>query len=1322
MDVNSYFQAFESSVSGYVGDDPLDPWDKFVQFLECKLSPEERKDMYVVLDRLIQTFIQDERYHNDLRYVTHCIKCASFYSDPIEVYSHLHFQGIGTQAAVLYVEWAHQFEKKGLLAQAETVYQRALENKAQPQDSVLQQYKLFQGRISANTQTAQPDNVRQPLQNSHLVNQNLRQRDAVQPQCKEPEESSPAPRTVRIISRSENNPSRTSSSNAVQCVSMYCVDELKCEGSEMSFEELRARRYFTKCKQQEEQRSLAEEHRRVWEEEEEVRKMKQLLNDLEKNVTLHQAEQRNPETRTLQSHMQELQIAALHMAETTESVSAPHTGLHLRSEQSTGHKVKLGCTPSSRLMSESSHAVHGSLAQCVSGSRESMQEQADMVSGHTTGTHTISHGNASTSLMINYHCSVQESRGDHEVFKPDEADGDGNADTSCGGFNLSHVTPNTSMGFLHTTPSRVLPSPTVNTREALGLIMDMFQAPTLLQETMFNSIIQPEDSFEKSCRITSSAPSCVKPPSMTPFKIFQDKNDQENGGADVALSITKPTVSRALMEIAVSKANDTPISTESITDESTVWGARNVSVDPCPNHTRDFTLSAHLVSTPLHPHAPHSWGMEQEQEENMPVSTVGCPEENPFMRQPTKLSPILEQSPADEKPPEVAECSMQAHGTIVGEGVPLAHQSQGLSLVQQSQMTCSSRNPLAALSFPDQTTLRAEDESMKSINTSTRPSWSIYRSPEKEPDVPVHQDSVNVLLPKRSFHRHKTLKKPLESQDVVSRSLCERDVLMSPKPAPGLHWLQVDNFAHTAESDLDVMMSLTSGAERSVIAKPTWTIYQSPEKATEPDFLWAKNQEPLAEHDLDVLTAQQEVEVLHPKKSFQQRKSGAKILQTFHESLLISPKQASKPAQEEPMSPDPAPGLNWLCTNSPQRSTEPDLNVMATPPQRSKKISFPARANTMLLPSPAPMAVSGMEVPTSPMDTSRQAYVNLVSDPWDEDLIVSLLSNLQPPLTSDPNLTVWSCRLPTITPKMTVQIAGESLRVDFVLGQGAFATVYQATNLMTTQKLFLKVQKPANPWEFYIDGQLNGRLQPSVRHLFNTIFTAHLFTNGSVLIGELHNCGTLLSAINLYKSRSEKVMPQPLVLYFTVCILHMVEQLHQANIIHADIKPDNFLLGERFLENDCFEQDNLQHGLALIDLGQSIDMTLFPEGSVFTAKCMTSGFQCVEMLSVRPWNYQTDYFGIAGTVYCMIFGTYMQVKNEGGVWKTNGVFKRNVHADLWQDFFHVLLNVPDCNALPCLRSLRLRLNTVLQENYSTKLRSLKNRLVVQILESRSSRR
>lgn len=48
-----------------------------MQFLEGKLPLEERKGMSVVLDRLVERFMEDERYHNDPRYVDHCIKCVS---------------------------------------------------------------------------------------------------------------------------------------------------------------------------------------------------------------------------------------------------------------------------------------------------------------------------------------------------------------------------------------------------------------------------------------------------------------------------------------------------------------------------------------------------------------------------------------------------------------------------------------------------------------------------------------------------------------------------------------------------------------------------------------------------------------------------------------------------------------------------------------------------------------------------------------------------------------------------------------------------------------------------------------------------------------------------------------------------------------------------------------------------------------------------------------------------------------------------------------------------------------------------------------------
>lgn len=47
------------------------------------------------------------------------------------------------------------------------------------------------------------------------------------------------------------------------------------------------------------------------------------------------------------------------------------------------------------------------------------------------------------------------------------------------------------------------------------------------------------------------------------------------------------------------------------------------------------------------------------------------------------------------------------------------------------------------------------------------------------------------------------------------------------------------------------------------------------------------------------------------------------------------------------------------------------------------------------------------------------APCHLVSDPWDDGLINSLLCRLSTPLTSYPSVTTWDCNLPSISPKMT---------------------------------------------------------------------------------------------------------------------------------------------------------------------------------------------------------------------------------------------------------------------------------------------------------------
>lgn len=66
---------------------------------------------------------------------------AAYYSNPIALYSHVYSKGVGTRTAALYVAWAQQCEHRGMNEQADAVYQKAMENQAQPADTVLLEYR-----------------------------------------------------------------------------------------------------------------------------------------------------------------------------------------------------------------------------------------------------------------------------------------------------------------------------------------------------------------------------------------------------------------------------------------------------------------------------------------------------------------------------------------------------------------------------------------------------------------------------------------------------------------------------------------------------------------------------------------------------------------------------------------------------------------------------------------------------------------------------------------------------------------------------------------------------------------------------------------------------------------------------------------------------------------------------------------------------------------------------------------------------------------------------------------------------------------------------
>ncbi|XP_053193454.1 mitotic checkpoint serine/threonine-protein kinase BUB1 [Scomber japonicus] len=1214
--------------------------------------------MSQVFDSLVQKYLDVERYANDVRYVNYCIKCASYYSEPIALYSYIFSKGVGTRTAALYVAWALQFEQRGLNDQADGVYQKALENQAQPAETVLHEYRQFQTRTKSQTAAA-TGTGRTPLQDSHLTNQMTSNREPAAQSKATVDCPSKPPSYSIVVSRSETSRALPSGQgSSVPTVSAYMTDELVCEGSELCFEEVRAQKYFFQLREKQEREKMEIAERKLREKEEGILSIKSKLMEIEQSLEACEDFRRQPSSQRLS--VVETAIGP-NPNLTQNPFGRPRPSNSLSSRRSLGLRLHTEPTfiqePSafpfpepvqqlSRTMTTDPNALSSAVSHhpSVLGDRSvhlptmdgaSSVTQASMVQPPSVQPPSVQLGMSFEQMNLSLHRPA--------AVNPDVLSEDDHLHHS----SLEDYQPqqpiitHQDVGHLAAEPEEKLDR----------VIMDMFQAPTLLEDPFNNtSVLQTAEEFNAGYPRNGGTSLFNKPPTTTPFTIFQDDFDKENGSSAApaaAAAAEKPKAVKALAEIPVSKPdkpNDTP--PDLMPDESTMWGARYNSLNSlaaCPNSTTDFAMLAQFVSTPFTHKTPSSSNFFQDQENT--CDNADGDDEAFITRQTKKLSPIIEHSPPDETGLSVLVPSAATQGTIVGEGLSAPQHcltSSSITMVQppppavlsfrdqtlcptDSSITMAQPPPPAVLSFRDQTLCPTDS----SIHRTTGPGWEVYTSPEQPPK------QASLSAPESSV-------RPRSEPFTIMEDL---DEPKSPERAP----------------------------------KPAFDVHMSPENAPKADWLFVRSPVATAEQDLDL-----DLDAFLSPCPFKKEDT---VQIKFQDIPIRSPEQP-RVCADVPMSP--------MQTHQFGTVDEPMMS-----PDRSMRIHADVSMN-----------------PTTP----RTAGVPQVCDPWDNELISDLLSTLNPPLPSHPRCITWQCNIPNISPKMTISMGNASLRVDCVLGQGAFATVYQATDPTTSEKVVIKVQKPANPWEFYINTQLDARLQPDVRHLYSSIRSAHLFNNGSVLLGKLHNYGTLLNAVNIYKTLSDKVMPQPLVMYFTVCILHMVEQLHNIHVIHADIKPDNFMLGERFLENKCFDAENVDHGLALIDLGQSIDMELFPAGTTFTAKCLTSGFQCTEMLSGKPWSYQTDYFGIAGTVYCMLFGTYMQVMNEGGVWKTNAVFRRNPHSDLWLEFFHTLLNVPDCRSPLSLQSLRHKLTSTLQQEYSSKLPTLKNRLVVMLLENRKTTR
>lgn len=340
-------------------------------------------------------------------------------------------------------------------------------------------------------------------------------------------------------------------------------------------------------------------------------------------------------------------------------------------------------------------------------------------------------------------------------------------------------------------------------------------------------------------------------------------------------------------------------------------------------------------------------------------------------------------------------------------------------------------------------------------------------------------------------------------------------------------------------------------------------------------------------------------------------------------------------------------------------------------------------------------------------DIPRPADIEFPSliDPFNKKLLGSLLEYVKFPNKTHAEGYIEVKSVPKLQLSTVIGIGNNKFSIEKQLGKGNYGAVFLCLDLHSNKSVAVKYQKPSRPWEFYICQEIKARIKdPFMLPGYMDITTAFLGDNASLFVSEYSKYGSLLDVANKVRAATSKCINEFIVILLTSEMLSIIHYLHKAKIIHADIKPDNFLLMK--IPTQEWRTPSLQ----LIDLGCAIDMSLFPEGTTFRELITTEGFTCTEMREGKPWTYQTDLYCLAGTIYVILMGSYMKVANRLGQWNIDKKLPRYMKVGLWDKIFTTLLNVPDCNNLPDLMDLKSEVDSILNEmdSLGSQLRNFAN--------------
>lgn len=319
---------------------------------------------------------------------------------------------------------------------------------------------------------------------------------------------------------------------------------------------------------------------------------------------------------------------------------------------------------------------------------------------------------------------------------------------------------------------------------------------------------------------------------------------------------------------------------------------------------------------------------------------------------------------------------------------------------------------------------------------------------------------------------------------------------------------------------------------------------------------------------------------------------------------------------------------------------------------------------------------------------------------WTTEQRKKLLDPMPESLTASPDFHLEAGALPAMESEKEVELGNETYCIKWEYWTNEEYKMFFAIPAnfpqLDAKGFAIKVYSQPVPWDFYITLQLQERLNTDFDQSFSENGSCYLYEDGCAVLHRDINRLTLGDVIHGCKS-----IPEDVILLVVHNLLSVVEKLHRAEIVHGDLSPEVFFLGDRIC--DPFAKDEMTRALKIVDFSHSLDLRVQSRVGLSHSFPISQTPHGQQLLVKSSLPYQVDLVGIADIVHLMLFGDHIQVCRENSIWKISQNVSKTGDSDFWSKLFGRILNADGKSTVPLLRELREEISDMFDSCFQERL-------------------